>query len=86
MYSREEFVKDRNEAFASGDINKIKEYCNKYGVSIPEDEKTFLAGIHKAICNLYLVENSPISIKQYTESYDWLKENGYSPSVMGGTE
>lgn len=86
MYSREEFVKDRNEAFASGNIDKIKEYCNKYGVSIPEDEKTFLAGIHKAVCNLYLVENSPISIEQYNKSYDWLKENGYSPSIMGGEE
>ena len=25
----EEFIKDRNDAFASGDINKIKEYRNE---------------------------------------------------------
>lgn len=81
-----EFVKDRNEAFASGDENKVKEYCKKYGIDIPKDEKTFLAGMHKAICNLYLVDNSPISIEQYNVSYDWLKENGYSPSIMGGEE
>lgn len=77
----EEFIKDRNEAFASGDINKIKEYCNKYNVTIPEDEKTFLAGVHKAICNLYLLEDSPVTIEQYNTSYDWLTENGYSPSI-----
>lgn len=84
----EDFIKDRNEAFSSGDVDKIKEYCKKYGVSIPEDEKTFLAGMHKAICNLYLVDNSPISIEQYNNSYDWLAENGYSPSIFnnGGEE
>ena len=26
----EEFIKDRNETLASGDIDKIKEYCKKY--------------------------------------------------------
>ena len=78
----EEFIKDRNETLASGDINKIKEYCKKYNIAIPEDEKTFLAGIHKAICNLYLLENSPITIEQYSKSYDWLAENGYSPSIL----
>lgn len=84
----QEFIKDRNEAFASGDINRIKEYCKKYGVTVPEDEKTFLAGIHKAICNLYLLEDSPITIEQYNISYDWLAENGYSPSIFnnGGDE
>ena len=84
----EEFIKDRNETLASGDIDKIKEYCKKYNIAIPEDEKTFLAGIHKAVCNLYLLENSPITIEQYIKSYDWLAENGYSPSIYdnGGEE
>ena len=84
----EEFIKDRNDAFASGDINKIKEYCTKYNINIPEDEKTFLAGVHKAICNLFLLPDSPITIEQYNNSYDWLTENGYSPSIYdnGGEE
>lgn len=84
MFSREEFIKDRNEAFASGDKEKILTYCKKYGVTIPENEEIFWAGIHKAICNMYLLEDSPISIEQYNKSYDWLNEHGYSPSVMGG--
>lgn len=77
----ETFIKDRNEAFASGNETKIKEYCKKYNIDIPEDEKTFWAGAHKTICNLYLVENSPISIEQFNKSFDWLEDNGYSPSI-----
>lgn len=81
-----EFIKDRNEAFASGDKQKILDYCEKYGVTIPEDDTTFWAGVHKTICNLFLLEDSPISIEQYNKSYDWLAENGYSPSIAGGDE
>lgn len=80
------FIEDRNEAFASGDEAKVREYCEKYGIEIPEDRTTFLASMHKVICNMFLMEDSPITIEQYTESYDWLKENGYSPSIMGGEE
>lgn len=86
MYSEEEFIKDRNEAFSSGDINKIREYCKKYEVEIPENEEIFLAGINKSICNLFLLEDSPINIQQYNESYDWLIEHGYSPSITKGEE
>ena len=28
-----EFIKDRNETLASGDIDKIKEYCKKYNIA-----------------------------------------------------
>ena len=35
----EEFIKDRDEAFASGDEEKVKEYCKKYGIEIPENEE-----------------------------------------------
>lgn len=86
MYSREEFIKDRNETFASMDKEKIIAYCKKYGIEIPEDETVFWAGIHKGVCNMFLLEDSPITIEQYHKSYDWLEEHGYSPSVMGGEE
>lgn len=78
----EEFIKDRNEAFASMDKEKIIAYCKKYDVFMPEDETTFWAGVHKVVCNLFLLEDSPISIKQYNESYDWLAEHGYSPKIF----
>lgn len=82
----DEFIKDRNETFASMDKDKILAYCKKYDITIPEDENVFWAGVHKTVCNLYLLENSPISIEQYNRSYDWLEEHGYSPSIndIGG--
>lgn len=82
----EEFKKDRDEALASGDPDKMKAYCKKYDIDIPEDENVFLAGMHKAICNLFLSEDSPISIKQYNESFDWLTDHGYNPHISGGEE
>ena len=74
----EEFIKDRNDAFTSGDMNKIKEYCTKYNINIPEDEKTFLAGVHKAICNLFLLPDSPITIEQYNN----LQNNNQNSNVI----
>lgn len=82
----DEFIKDRDEAFASGDIAKVREYCKKYEIEIPEDENVFLAGMHKAICNMYLMPDSKISLDQYERSYNWLIANGYTPSVTGGEE
>lgn len=76
-----DFVKDRDEAFASGDIKKVREYCKKYGIEIPENETIFKAGMHKAICNAYLAPDSKISIEQYERSYDWLMANGFTPSM-----
>lgn len=81
----EEWIKDRNEAFASMDEKKIRAYMKKYNISIPEKEEVFWAGVHKVICNLYLFDDiNFISIEQYNKSYDWLQKHGYSPSIGGG--
>lgn len=80
----DEFIKDRDEALASGDPDKMRAYCKKYDIDIPEDENTFLAGMHKAICNMYLMPDSKISAEQYNKSYNWLIANGYTPSITGG--
>lgn len=82
----DEFIKDRDEAFASGDIAKVREYCKKYEIEIPKNENVFLAGMHKAICNMYLIPDSKISLDQYERSYNWLIANGYTPSITGGEE
>ena len=75
------FEKDRNEAFASMDEKKIKEYCNKYNISIPKEEDIFWMAVHKVICYLYLNENSHITLEQYNKSYEWLVRNGATPSI-----
>ena len=75
------FIQDRNEAIASMGKEKILAYCEKYKIKVPEDEEVFWAGVHKAVCNLFLSENSPISSEQFNKSYDWLTERGYTPLI-----
>ena len=79
----EEFMKEREEVFSSMDEKRIKEYCAKYEISIPEKKDVFWAGVHKTICNLFLNPDTSITMEQYNNSYDWLKEHGYS-AVIGG--
>lgn len=79
----EEFIKERNEAFLSLDENKIDAYIKKYtpNVKKPKNEIVFWAGVHKVICNLYLVPENNVTLEQYERSYNWLKENGFSPKI-----
>ena len=79
-----QWLKDRNEAFTSMDEKKIKAYCKKYEIEVPEDEDVFWAGVHKSICNLFLEVDTCIDIKQYNESYHWLIAHGYNPSIITG--
>ena len=76
------YIQDRNEAFISMDKDKILAYCEKYKISVPENEEIFWTGVHKVICNLFLSDDSPISIEQYNKSYEWLIEHGYTPSLF----
>lgn len=73
----EDFIKERNEALLSLDREKILAYGKKYNVKFPEDEKIFWAGVHKAICSLYLIPVNKITKSQYEKSKEWLKENGF---------
>ena len=78
------FVKERNEALLSLDENKIDDYMKKYNPNVkkPQDKKIYWAGIHKAICNLFLVPSNGISLEQYEISYKWLGENGFRPEIQ----
>ena len=78
-----DFIKERNEALLSLDENKINEYMKKYSPHYkkPEDKKIYWAGIHKAICNLFLVPENEITLEQFERSYKWLEENGFSPEI-----
>lgn len=75
------FIKERNEALLSLNKKKIVAYMKKYGITIPSNEKVFWAGVHKAICSLYFVEENKITLEQYTKSANWLKENGFEIGV-----
>lgn len=76
-----DFVKERNEALLSLEKEKIIKYMDKYNIKYPEDEETFWAGVHKSICNLFLVPSNNITLEQFDRSYNWLEKNGYSPEI-----
>lgn len=79
----DQFIKDRDETFSSCNEKKIREYCEKYNIKIPEDEDMFWAGVHKTICNLFLNVDTKITIQQFNKSYNWLLDHGYEPSIGG---
>lgn len=76
-------TKERNEAFSSLDKEKIITYCKKYNIPIPENDTVFWMGVHKAICQLYVIskENSGITLDMYNKSYEWLIRHGSTPSI-----
>lgn len=76
MFSREKFIKERNEALFSLDEKKIKRYLKKYGITIPRNEEVFWCTIYKSICN---VEGAPQEVKE--KAMAWLKEHGSTPKM-----
>lgn len=80
------FIKERNEALLSLNKKKILAYAKKYNIKLPEEDKVFWAGVHKAICSLYFVKENNITLEQYTKSADWLKENGFNLNINSKEE
>lgn len=64
---------ERNEALLSLDLNRIKVYCIKFGLFIPENDHIFLENVHKAILQV-----RDASMEQKEKSRRWLRENGVS--------
>lgn len=71
-----EFVKERNEAFKSLDMTKIKDFANKYDIRFPDNQLAFWAGVHKA--RLQIID---ISEQEKKKSIDWLLENGFKTEI-----
>lgn len=83
-YIKEEYIKDRNEAIISMDKEKILSFCEKYEIPTPDNEEVLWAGVHKVVCEVYLVYlleegDQPFEFKHFIKSYTWLIEHGYSP-------
>lgn len=75
--ARQEYCRERDEAFLSLDEAKIREFCKKHGVQVPDNDTAFLAGIHKAIVHLDAASN-----EQKYDSVLWLIEHGFSPNIQ----
>lgn len=70
---------EKCEIFTSLDKERIIKYCRELNIDVPEDDEILFAGVHKAICKLFLYEDSPITCQQFNESYSWLVNHGYVP-------
>lgn len=48
-----DFVKERDAAFIhfveTDDLSKVREYCKKWNVQIPKNQKVLMAGVYKAV-------------------------------------
>ena len=48
-----DFAKERDTAFIKAvmddDWSLVEKYCKKYGIPMPEDTRTFKAGVYKAV-------------------------------------
>ena len=70
------YVKERNKAMFSLDEKKIKAFCRKWGVPIPENENVFWAGVHKVI-----LHTTASTDAQKAHSLLWLVMHGFSPNI-----
>ena len=76
----DEFLKERNEVFASLDEKRIRDYCKKYNIAVPEDGSVCGKGVHRAVCSLFLSANDVITVEQYKRSVEWLINHGSTPT------
>lgn len=72
-----QFVKEQEEALLSLNKEKILAYAKKYDIQLPQSEKAFWGGVHKAICSL-----PSASPEQKEISKNWLLENGFYPGII----
>lgn len=75
------FVKERNKLLMSIDdpnFEEIKEYCSKWGVQMPTEENTILAGLHKARLQ---VTSKEITDEMKNKSKIWLLSHGFSLNI-----
>lgn len=73
-------AKERDEAFTKAvmrsDWKAVRKYCNKYQIQIPKDNRTFKAGVYKAVQGCV---NIPEEVKQ--KAFAECVKMGFSPWV-----
>lgn len=70
------YAKERNRAFLSLDEKKIRAFCKKWGLAIPQNERAFWAGVHKVIYH-----TTAATAEQKANSAAWLREHGFSTEI-----
>lgn len=71
------YAKERNSAFLSLNEKRIREFCKKWYLPVPQNELAFWAGVHKVV---YHTEAA--TAEQKASSAAWLKEHGFSTEIQ----
>lgn len=71
------YVKERDEALFSLDEKKIKKFCKKYRIAIPEKEEVFWAGVYRSILG---IPYAPEELKVLARL--WLDNHGYKRTIL----
>lgn len=71
-----QYAKERNRAFLSLDEGKIRAFCRKWNVPMPENKTAFWCGVHKVICH-----TTAATPEQRLNSMSWLLEHGFSIDI-----
>lgn len=74
-----QFVAERNDALASGDVKRVRAQCEKWGAILPADDATLEVSMHKARTG-----NTGLSLELRRESKRWLEARGYQVSLDDG--
>ena len=69
----DEFIRERNDAILSMDEGEIRDFSRKHGITAPQEDIVFWAGIHMSILAL-----NAASEEQKAASKAWLMEHGFS--------
>lgn len=70
------YAKERNRAFLSLAEKKIRAFCKKWNLAVPQNEQAFWAGVHKVIYH-----TTAATAEQKANSAAWLLENGFSTEI-----
>lgn len=80
-FDMKEFIKDRDSAMAAfvmeDDREPMRAYCEKYGVSMPENPDVLAAGVYKAVQE---ITTMPDEVKK-TAAWKCM-ELGFTPFMM----
>jgi hypothetical protein len=77
MTNLEQYVKERDKALLSFDIEKVKKLCRKWEIVMPDNDVVLYAGMMKAICDL-----KKATPEEKARAQEWLTKNKFKVGIQ----
>lgn len=74
LKAHEQFIKDRTKALM--DYESFPAYCEKYDITMPDDERIVIAAWHKA-----RIECKSVPLSEREKSAEWLIQHGFKVGI-----